>query len=396
MKNIYLIFALFILSTLTVQSQDCSELFISEYIEGYANNKALEIYNPTSESINLSGYSVGRFSNGSTTAAPPSQVPAYIVQLPDVDLEPYDVFVVVIDLTDVSLWDSQFDKPAWNGYNVLDTLRDFVTGEAILDSLGNVIISEQYEETGNGTSALFGNTYCSKYDLQCKADVFLCPEYETNRAMYFNGNDAVFLIKGTEVVDGSELIDVVGVIGEDPETTLGEDAWIDEDGYWLTKDQTLVRNADILKGRNAASDVIFASGGTFTGTEWTSYRKNSFQYLGAHYSTCDPSLPISIPLEFSCDGTPNDECGLAVDIDDLHRIEAKLFPNPAELGMGIQIEAEGQFDRLVIWDVTGKEVFSQDCNATKMTIQPTVEAGYYMLALFQENNKVFQEPVIIH
>jgi len=395
MKNIYLTLTLIFSCTFFLQSQDCSDLFISEYVEGYANNKALEIYNPTSAPINLSGYSVGRFSNGSTTAAPPSQVPAYIVQLPDVELQPYDVFVVVIDITDLAGWDSQFDKPAWNGYNVLDTLRDFVTGDPILDSLGNIIISEQYEETGNGTAAVFGDTYCSKYDLQCKADAFLCPEYEINRAVYFNGNDAVFLIKGTEVIDGSELVDVIGVIGEDPETTIGEDAWIDEDGYWLTKDQTLVRNADILKGRNAASDVIFASGGTFTGTEWTSYRKNSFQYLGAHYSTCDPTLPISIPLEFSCEGTPADECGLAVDIDDLHKIEANLFPNPTNLATGIQIEAEGQFDRVVIWDVTGKEVFSQVSNSSKLSIAPNVEAGYYMLALYQKDIKVFQEPVIL-
>ena len=31
-----------------------AELFISEYVEGWSNNKALEIYNPTGESIDLS------------------------------------------------------------------------------------------------------------------------------------------------------------------------------------------------------------------------------------------------------------------------------------------------------------------------------------------------------
>ena len=36
----------------------CSELFISEYIEGGGNNKALEFYNPTSTTINLTGYSI--------------------------------------------------------------------------------------------------------------------------------------------------------------------------------------------------------------------------------------------------------------------------------------------------------------------------------------------------
>jgi len=44
----------------------CSELFFSEYIEGSGNDKALEIYNPTSGAIDLSTYQVNRYSNGST------------------------------------------------------------------------------------------------------------------------------------------------------------------------------------------------------------------------------------------------------------------------------------------------------------------------------------------
>ena len=39
-------------------AQDCSDLFISEYVEGPAQNNAIEIYNPTSSSIDLSGYSI--------------------------------------------------------------------------------------------------------------------------------------------------------------------------------------------------------------------------------------------------------------------------------------------------------------------------------------------------
>ena len=35
-------------------AQDCSELFISEYAEGWSNNKAIEIYNPTGADIDLS------------------------------------------------------------------------------------------------------------------------------------------------------------------------------------------------------------------------------------------------------------------------------------------------------------------------------------------------------
>lgn len=51
----------------TVSFAQCSELFFSEYIEGSSFNKAIEIYNPTNGSINLSDYEVKNFNNGSTT-----------------------------------------------------------------------------------------------------------------------------------------------------------------------------------------------------------------------------------------------------------------------------------------------------------------------------------------
>ena len=63
MKRIFT-FTLTLLATYTV-AQDCSDLFISKYVEGSYNNKALEIYNPTSNDITLDGaYDLVRYSNG--------------------------------------------------------------------------------------------------------------------------------------------------------------------------------------------------------------------------------------------------------------------------------------------------------------------------------------------
>jgi uncharacterized protein len=44
------------------------DLFFSEYIEGSSNNKALEIYNPGTQTVNLSSYAVKLYANGATTA----------------------------------------------------------------------------------------------------------------------------------------------------------------------------------------------------------------------------------------------------------------------------------------------------------------------------------------
>jgi predicted extracellular nuclease len=43
---------------LTAQITKCSELFISEYIDGPGKNKIVEIYNPTEEDIDLSVYAI--------------------------------------------------------------------------------------------------------------------------------------------------------------------------------------------------------------------------------------------------------------------------------------------------------------------------------------------------
>ena len=60
--------SLSIIFTMSINAQDCSELFISEYIEGPGNNNAIEIYNPTNNPIDLSGYSINRYGNGATSS----------------------------------------------------------------------------------------------------------------------------------------------------------------------------------------------------------------------------------------------------------------------------------------------------------------------------------------
>ena len=75
----------FLLASASTYAQ-CTDLFISEYIEGSSNNKAIEIYNPTGVPVNLSGYSLKLYSNGSAT-------PSSTVTLSGT-LLPFDVHVV--------------------------------------------------------------------------------------------------------------------------------------------------------------------------------------------------------------------------------------------------------------------------------------------------------------
>lgn len=138
---------------LTANAQSpCSDLFISEYVEGDFNNKAIEIYNPTSAAIDLSNYQLARFSNGSNTGSP--------VTLSGI-VQPYDVKVFVLDKRDP------------NGTGLEQPI------EAALEAVG---------------------------------DIFLTPVYDFNTsAMYFNGDDAVALLTLTNLP-----VDVIGKVGEDP------------------------------------------------------------------------------------------------------------------------------------------------------------------------------------
>ena len=104
----------------------CSDVMISEYVEGWSNNKALELYNPTANPINLTGYELRRYSNGSTTVGTDKKLAL------SGTIQPYDVYVIVIDKRDTSgtgqeapVWDSLLVKgdafycPDYNTNNVI-------------------------------------------------------------------------------------------------------------------------------------------------------------------------------------------------------------------------------------------------------------------------------------
>jgi len=63
MRTLILSAAAVVAASLTANAQ-CDRIFISEYVVGTGNNKAYELYNPTSEPIDLNGYILERWSNG--------------------------------------------------------------------------------------------------------------------------------------------------------------------------------------------------------------------------------------------------------------------------------------------------------------------------------------------
>ena len=240
MKKVLLL--IFSISTSFLFGQDCSQLFFSEYVEGWSNNKALEIYNPTANEIDLSAYSVSRYSNGGTTPS--------TTQL-EGTIQPFDVFVLCLDKQDPN--GTGYEAPVWDGFF---TYTDSISGEEV-------------------------TLYDENDDLQSKVDLFLNPIYyfgtDADSAatfpttMYFNGNDAVTLeLLGTGIV-----LDLIGKVGEDPGAS-----WTDSDGNYWTKDHTLMRKSSVLQGVSMNPTIFDPT------VEWDSLPANTFMNLGFHDCDC--------------------------------------------------------------------------------------------------------------
>lgn len=114
------------------QEEVVIDLFFSEYIEGSSNNKAIEIYNPTGAAVDLSGYSIVLYVNGSTEG---------LVRVLSGTLASGDVYVIansqanatILGVADVSIAyaSGQFGAN-WNGDDGIALLK----GTEVIDFFG--------------------------------------------------------------------------------------------------------------------------------------------------------------------------------------------------------------------------------------------------------------------
>ncbi|MEN9973373.1 MAG: hypothetical protein RIS20_1720 [Bacteroidota bacterium] len=346
---------LFISSVLTfaATAQNCSELFISEYVEGWSNNKALEIYNPTSNPINLSGYFVARYSNGATTATV-----ANAIQLTGT-IAAHDVYVAVLDKQD-PLGTGQ-EAPIWDS-------------------------------------------------LQARADGFYCPVYNTSNSFYWNGNDAIMLAKGTlpatattlinaTNVPGFAIVDLFGKIGENPANETGTSSG--NDGAWstqfpystglgvlVTKDHSMIRKSTIVKGATANPSFfdpmleydtippvivrLDANGDTLFGTSGNPILDGNWASLGVHNCSCNPAA-----------------------VSELEEIALSVYPNPSN-GL-VNIRNKGNIRKVQVLNSLGQQVYTQTLATGKsiISLDLTDFTGVYMIRMTDINGQQIIRKVIL-
>ncbi|MBN4062270.1 lamin tail domain-containing protein [Bacteroidales bacterium AH-315-I05] len=145
-KKITFLTAAVFLSIPIAFSQPCSNLFFSEYIEGTSNNKALEIYNSTSNTINLGTYMIHRITNG---GCPTSFTRGLTGQI-----APGDVFVLAHSSSDSLILLVTDDTTTFINHNGNDSyiLIDTLSGDTV-DIIGQPCIDPGTEWTvGTGTT----------------------------------------------------------------------------------------------------------------------------------------------------------------------------------------------------------------------------------------------------
>lgn len=345
MKKALLFVSLFTLGS--TFAQDCSKLFISEYVEGWSNNKAIEIYNPTNAPINLSEYIIARYSNGSNSAAVENAV-----QLSGT-VAAHDVFVAVIDLRD----------PLGTGQNA-----------PIWDS------------------------------LEVKGDGFFCPNYNTSDAFYWNGNDAIVLFKGTltgsattqlsTITPALVPIDIFGKIGQNPGSGSDPmDGWTAEAPYIspgtsLTVDHSLIRKSTVLKGVTnigitefnalaeydsipATTYLFDVNGDTIKSNSGNPIQFGNWMSLGTHTCNCNPLAVNKLP----------------------ETSQFSVYPNPSVDGT-FNIVANAGIEKIVVVNSLGQTVKTVRTTSNSAVINIGDAPGVYIIKV-ETGNGILTKRVIV-
>jgi hypothetical protein len=335
MKKILLSFGL--LLSAAVSAQDCDGLFISEYVEGWSNNKAIEIYNPTGSPINLNDYMLVRYSNGATFVGPESGV-----QL-NGTIGAYDVYVAVIDKRD---------------------------------------------ENGTGQEAPVWDS------LEVRADGFYSPDYNVSKAMYFNGNDAMVLAKGTiGDISNSQLVDIFGKIGEDPDVGDPFNGWTDTAPYYgvgtvLTVDHSLIRKPGIKKG---ATDIVIPEFNALV--QWDSIPAVLPMLDGNGDPILDGAGNPRIQGNWATLGNHDCECN-ELSVNDESAIKLSIYPNPSSNGV-FNFSTESNIVNIEVYSAVGQKVFSQENKTGIQSFTIENQPGVYLVNLKTSNGVVTSRRVIV-
>lgn len=333
-----------------------TDLFFSEYVEGSGNNKAVEIYNPTSQPIDLSNYYVVRYSNGESTF-----IKGGVTKLKGM-LQPYKTHVLVNgqDFTNptspacdprlqllADQLDGEYPSPTYMNGNDAIALIKTTNGEAPTGTNGTAV--DLIGQVGLG-SAIAAETGWS---------------YVKDTTVYYQANG----------------VDVTGKVTNYivPKNATNGSSF---GPFWLswTSDHTLIRKATVIQGVKNNPNPFNVKLEWYPLVEYDSVGhevyKDIWTNLGKHECVVAPT------------GIDKNDFGATLDI----------YPNPTSSG-NFNISSGIDVKEVEIYSVIGQTVYRQSYNKMSQKIEisdANLQKGMYLVKVTSRNNTVAVKKVVIN
>lgn len=326
----------------SVYAQDCSDLFISEYIEGTANNKAVEIYNPTNSIIELNRYYIVRYSNGQST-----YTEGGITQLQGF-IQPRGTFVIA------------------NG-----------------------------QKTSSETSPA-----CDP-DLQALAQQL---DHEYPAPTYMNGNDAIMLLydpdgSGTEA--NFVAVDLFGIIGGG--MTSDDEGWADFTNKWIYKN---IYDGDVITGKDSAYVENYIVPEGYYWVPWTANHTLIRKHSVVKGVTQNPSPAFNVALEWDTLagganiwdslGSHHCDCENITSVNKIYQTNISIYPNP--VSEMLTISGTEPITEVKVVSLDGKTIYSTNFKETS-TRPVYVDVSQYTPGIYyfsvKTNNRSMIKTVIV-
>ncbi len=342
MKKMFLIVGVCIAVT-RLTAQDCSDLFISEYLEGSGNNKGVEIYNPTGEIIPLNSYYVARYSNGNLTydAGGITQLQGF--------LQPYSTHFLA-----------------------------------------------------NGQTTSTETSPACDPALQALAKQL---DHDYPAPTYMNGNDAIALFKdtvGNGDVNDFLVMDLFGIVGGGMQNT--DEGWAAFTDEWVYRN---IYDGDQITGRDSVFIQHYIVPDPYYWIPWSANHSLVRKPSVKEGVKASPAVEFDVTLQWDTVpggadvwdslGTHLCDCKAVTSVDPgFSKIGLAVYPNP--VSSELKVEATEPFGEINLFDAAGRMIFQEffDHNETDRTID-TERFGpgiYYMRVGF--GDRMLTKKVIIH
>lgn len=358
MKNLLLLLLLSSFGGLLTAQND---LFFSEYCEGTGNNKGVEIYNPTSQTIDLNEYYVVRFSNGSSVFTEGG-----VTHLSG-SIESYKTHVLVNGQTT-----STSSSPACSP--IMQAIADQLDGDypAPMYMNGNDAIALIKTPNGEAPSADLSNV--TSVDLIGQIGLGNIISSETGWS-YVQDSTLTYSNSQGETMTGK----VINYIVQKNNTSGGSFG-----PFWMswTSGHSLIRKPTIVSGVkvNPSPFVVTMEWDTvpaqLDSLGYPSY-SDIWDNLGSHACVADPNY--TSVNELPAMGNLN------------------IYPNPV-VSDHFTFESNAPVKSAHMFDITGKEIYNEiyanPVKATNVKLGSRVSGVYLIKVVFSDNSSITKKILI--